>query len=71
MGQEFVEPGNGVIGDTSEHVAEPGEGIDVNLFADVAKLSRIVARPATVIAAEERPVVRLGTRPIINRHSWV
>ena len=59
MRQQFTEPFDRMVGDASEHIAEPGKRIDLRQFAGCDKATQDRRRLPAVIAPEERPVVPL------------
>src|ERR1022692_2718264 len=55
--QQFTESFDRMVGDASENIVEPGKRIDLRQFAGCDKAAQNRRRPASVIAAEERPVI--------------
>ena len=56
MWQQFIEPGEGKLADAREHIAKPGERIDLHQLAGSYKAAEDSRGPAAAIAAEEGPV---------------
>jgi hypothetical protein len=57
VGQEFIEAMNGMVGDTAENIAEPGKRVDLHEFARCDETAEYGSRLASVVTAEESPVI--------------
>src|ERR1043166_8168586 len=56
MGQQFVEFVDGVVGNATEHVAQPDERIDFDELAGGDEASKYCRCLTAIVTAEESPV---------------
>jgi hypothetical protein len=56
MGHQFIEFGDGMVGDSAKHIAEPGERIDLHEFTGGDEAAQYGRSLAALIAAKKRPV---------------